>query len=223
MPNPTDDATPTAPATATCACCSTLETDGGSSASGDRWLGDEAPLETDLPEDLATGFGRVLGEPPMATLAEWLATVRERAGDGAIDVEALCHADGPTPHVGRVGDETYHFQCFYDTVVLSSLVDEPVAITTESPGGTTIEADAVGTRALDVTPETAVFSVGADADVTPPADGHPAPSELYGAVCPYVRAFPDRAAYASWAGAVSAATAGLPLDGATEFAAVLVE
>lgn len=217
-----DDTDPHAAGTATCDCCGPVEADGGSRTSTGRWLGDDAPLATDLPSDLRTGLGRVIGEPPIATLGEWLAAVRERAGDGGVDVDRLCHADDATPHVGRVGEETYHFRCVYDAVVLAALLDEPVSISTESPDGTAIEAEAVGTEMLDVVPGTAVFSVGVADDVAPP-DGEPDPAALYGAVCPYVRAFPDRAAYQDWAETAPAATAALPLDGATEFAAVLVE
>lgn len=223
MTTPNDDASTGAPETTTCNYCGPIETDGGSGASTGRWLGAESPLEAELPADLRTGFGRVIGEPPIATLAEWLEAVRDAAGDGDIDVDQLCHADEATPHVGRIDDDVYHFQCFYDAVVLSALVEEPVDITTESPDGETIEAEAVGTDALRVTPESAAVSVGVAADVSPPADGDPAPSALYGAVCPYVRAFPDRAAYESWAETVAASTVGLPLAGATEVAAALVE
>ncbi len=223
MTTPDDSGDETAFETATCGCCGRVEPDGGTPARGGRWLGDEAPLAADLPADLRSGLGRVLGEPPMATLEAWLAAVRERAGDDEIGVDQLCHADGETPHVGRLDGEVYHFRCFYDAVVLSALVDDPVDVRTESPDGATIEATALGTDDLRVTPETAAFSVGVADGVTPPTNGDPEPNDIYGAVCPHVRAFPDRAAYERWADGVPAATAGLPLAGAAEVAAALVE
>jgi len=103
------------------------------------------------------------------------------------------------------------------------MVDEPVDIRTESPDGGVIEARAVGTSELTVEPEDAVFSFGIADDVEPPSGDGLTPADVYGAVCPYVKAFPDGDAYEEWAETVPAATVAMALDGATEFAAVLVE
>jgi hypothetical protein len=204
-----------------CGCSNSVEPDGGVEAGPSRWLDAEEPLEAELSDYLVAALSRLLGEPPVETIAEWLAAVRRLTGGGPIGIDMLCHADGRTPHRGRMDGETYHFQCSYDAVALSALADEPVEIRTESPGGTVTEARASG-EALEVTPEAAVFSFGVDPDVAAP-DGEPTVGDIYGAVCPYVRAFPDRAAYARWAQTVPAATVGLPLSGGTDIAAALVE
>ena len=168
-------------------------------------------------------MGRVLGEEPVETLGDWLAEVRRRVGGGAIAVEDLCHADEETGHWGELDGETYHFQCFYDAVVLSALAETPVDVRTESPDGTVIEARAAGTDDLTVAPESAVFSFGVAESVEPPADEGPSHADVYAAVCPYVRAFPDADAYARWAATVPAVTVAMPFAGATDVAEKLVE
>lgn len=216
-----NDATTHRTETVGCDRCASVEPDGGVDAGTGRWLDTEGPLEAPLPAGLGAPLGRLIGEPPVETIAEWLAAVRRLTDGGAIGVEHLCYADGETPHRGQMGGETYHFQCFYDAVALAALADEPVEVRAESPGGAEIEARASG-ETLDVTPEAAVFSFGVERDVAAP-DGGPTVGDIYGAVCPYVRAFPDRAAYERWAEEVPAATVGLPLAGATDIAAALAE
>jgi hypothetical protein len=156
-------------------------------------------------------------------LDDWLAQVRRLTGGGSITVEDLCHADDETGHRGEIDGETYHFRCFYDAVALSGLAETPVDIRTESPDGTVIEAHAIGTTDLTVTPEEAVFSFGVDEAVEAPADREPSVEDVYASVCPYVKAFPDRKAYERWEKTVPAATVAMPLAGATEIASRLVE
>ena len=110
---------------------------------------------------------------------------------------------------------------FLHAVALAALADEPVEVRTESPGGAEVEVHATAEE-LRVTPEAAVFSFGVGPDIAAPDDG-PTVAGVYGSVCPYVRAFPDRAAYERWAEEVPAATVGLPLAGATDIAAALAE
>ena len=220
-PDDTDVETESGTRTTGRGCGSNVEPNGDLKAGPGRWLDGEDPLEAPLPADLGAGLGRLIGEPPVETIAEWLAAVRRLTGGGPIGIDNLCHADGETPHRGRMDGETYYFQCFYDAVALAALADEPVEVRTESPGGAEIEAWASG-ETLDATPEAAVFSFGVGRDVAPPDDG-PTVGDIYGAVCPYVRAFPDRAAYERWAEEVLAATVGLPLAGATDIAAALAE
>ncbi len=188
-----------------------------------RWLTGDSVLEAELPDDVGVRLGRLLGGSPVETLGDWVAEVRRHTGGGSIAVEELCHADTDTPHWGEFDGHTYHFRCFYDAVILSALVDDPVDVRTESPGGAVIEAEAVGTDSLRVTPEEAVFSFGVDEYVDPPTDENPSNEDVYSAVCPYVRAFPDVAAHEEWLESVPAATVVLPLSGATDVAAALVE
>jgi hypothetical protein len=189
-----------------------------------RRLPDDTPvLEASLPDEVQRLLGRLLGDEPIETLGDWVTAVRHRTGGGSISVEALCHSETVTPHRGEVGTETYHFRCFYDAVILAALVDEPVDIRTESPDGTVIQATAAGTDHLRVTPADAVFSFGVAESVRPPSGDGSSIADVYAAVCPYVRAFPTLAAYEHWSETVPAATVALPLAGATDVAAGLVE
>lgn len=203
--------------------------DGGSDrgprtdASGGRSLAEAPALEASLPDDVQTLLGRLLGEDPIETLGAWATEVRRRTGGGPIAVEDLCRTDAETPHRGQIGDDTYYFRCFYDAVILAALVDEPVDVRTQSPDGAVVEATATGTGHLRVAPAEAVFSFGIDEAVDPPTDDGPSRAAVYAAVCPYVRAFPDPAAYRRWAHRVPAATVALPPQGATDLAAGLVE
>jgi hypothetical protein len=205
-------------------CCSATDGEGTEiESTTDRWIGGSSPLDAELPDDMRAPLGRVLGGEPVETLNDWLTEVRRRTGGGSIAVEDLCHADEETGHRGEMDGETYHFRCFYDAVALSGLTEAPVDIRTESPDGAVIEAHANGTSDLTVTPEEAVFSFGVDEAAEPAADREPGVEDVYAAVCPYVRAFPNREAYDRWEQTVPAATVAMPLPGATEVASKLVE
>jgi hypothetical protein len=203
------------------ACCDaeTRTTSNGRAAA--RWIEGGDALDAQLPADLRAALGRFVGKESVDTLGEWARDIRRLTGGGSIAVEELCHADGGTAHRGEVGDERYHFRCFYDAVILAALEDRTVEIRTASPGGTVIEARAVGSDELSVTPETAVVSVGIDETAAEQSDGDPTLQEGYAAICPYVNAFPDREAYEQWADEVPAATVALPLAGATDIASAL--
>lgn len=188
----------------------------------DRWIPESQLLEAPLPDDVRTALGRLLGGGSVETLDEWITAVRRRTGGGPITVDDLCHAGEETVHCGEIEGERYHFRCFYDAVILSALTETPVTIRTESPDGTGIEMRSVETTELTVAPETAVFSFGVDETVVLPADGDPSHADIYAAVCPHVRAFPDLEAYERWAATVPVATVAMPLAGATDLAAELV-
>jgi len=195
-------------------------TDGGDAPGG--WLGDADVLEARLPAALRSSLGRFVGRESVDTLGEWATHVRHLTGGGSIAVEQLCHADGETDHWGVADGERYHFRCFYDAVVLAALEDRPVDVRTVSPCGEAVEAHAAGSEALSVAPETAVFSFGIEPDVRAQSGSGPTLEDAYVAICPYVKAFPDRDAYEQWADEVTAATVALPLAGATELATALV-
>lgn len=189
----------------------------------DRWIASDSVLDVELPADVRAALGRLVGTDAVETLGDWTTEIRQRTGGGAVGIEDLCRVDEETAHRGELDGETYHFRCFYDAVVLSALAETPVDIRTESPDGTVVEARASGTTDLTVMPETAVFSFGVADSVESPVDGGPSHADIYAAICPYVRPFPDREAYVRWAKTVPAATVALPLEGATEIAAALVE
>lgn len=198
----------------------------GQTASGDhsddRWLPADAGLDAPLPQDLQTGLGRLFGVESIETMGEWAAEIRDATGGVAIRVEDLCHASAPTGHSGETVDETYHFQCFYDAVVLAAFVEEPVDVHTESPRGVPIEAAVDPDESVTTRPPNAVVSFGVSDHVEEAADDQVSHADVYAAVCPYVRAFPDRSAYREWAATVSAATFATPLASATAFTSALV-
>ncbi|MFB6360080.1 MAG: organomercurial lyase [Halobacteriales archaeon] len=204
-------------------CCCTTATRNPETPIGSHWIGRDSVLEAELPDPLKTRLGRLIGNRSVDTFADWVTEIRQFTGGGSISVEDLCHAASETDHWGELDGKRYDFRCFYDAVILAALADEPVDIRTVSPEGSAITAKAIGTSDLTVSPEQAVFSFGVAANVEGPADGEPSAAEVYAAVCPYVRAFRSPAAYAGWAEEVSAATVGMPLQGATSLAAALVE
>lgn len=203
-----------------CACGATTDdrTDGGGTFLGRQ----DEPLEAPLPDDVGRVLGRLFETRSVPTLGAWVRKVRRRTGGGAIAAEDLCHAADETPHWGEIDGTRHHFVCFYDAVVLAALRDRPADIRTESPDGEPIELRAVGGNELNVSPEKAVFSFGVEKGVEPPADRDPRREDVYAAVCPYVKAFPDVQSYKRWAETVPAATVAMPLSGATEFASELV-
>lgn len=191
-------------------------TDGGRA----HWEPDGVGLDKPLPPELQSALGQFLGRKSVTTLGEWAEEVRRQTGGGSMDLEVLCHSDESTGHWGEVSGERYHFVCFYDAVIMAAIADEPVDIHTESPDGVVIEAYSLGGTGLSVTPESAVFSFGISTDVVTGEDG-PTLQDGYEAVCPYVKAFPDREAYEEWAETVDATTVAMPLVGATEIARAL--
>jgi hypothetical protein len=184
-----------------------------------RWLGGEAVMEAQLPRAFGDTMEQFLGGTPVETLGEWVDAIRTLAG-GGVDFEQLCHAETATPHRAEWGEESSHFECFYDAVALAHLVDQPVDIRTESPDGVVVEARATS-DGIDTFPPDAVVSFGVAAGAEPAGD-EPTLREVYGAICPYVRAFPSRAAYESWADDADAETVALPLSAGVPVAAELV-
>lgn len=206
--------------TTTDGCCSGDAGNTEEERSAGHWL-DEGSLDQQLPADLQTAVGRFVGIESVETLNEWSEQIRRQTGGGSIDGDQLCHTDEESDHWGEVDGERYHFQCFYDAVILAALEHRPVDIHTVSPGGNVIEARAVGSEELSVTPETAVFSLGIAVDAHERSGGNPTLQESYASICPYVKAFPDRDAYQQWAEDVPAVTVATPLSGATAFARAL--
>jgi alkylmercury lyase len=194
----------------------TSQGSGNVPGSDDHWFAGDGVSEAELPEDVRTAFEQFFGGASIATIQDWTTEITRHTAGQSLAIEELCHADEETGHRGTISQDTYHFVCFYDAVLLAALADEPVDVRTESPGGTAIEARATGSDDLTVTPADAVVSFGIATDAEPSTDGGPTLEDAYAAICPYVKAFPDRAAYEQWAGTVPAATIAMPLSDATE-------
>lgn len=188
---------------------------------GDRSVAVDDPLQATLPASLARNLGRLVAAPPIDTLGEWVAVVREHTGGGPISVADLCHTDARTGHWAELHGDRFDFACFYDAVILAALAEAPVDLRTVSPSGAVIRAHASGSTVETVDPESAVCSFGVADAVQPPA-GEPTHAAVYAAVCPYVKAFPTRGAYDRWDRSVAATTVAMPLADATALAAALV-
>lgn len=204
-------------------CCEAERSVGDRTPDTHNWIDADDVLDAPLPGAVQSALGRFVGAESIESLGAWATAIRRLTGGGSIDVDHLCHADGETDHWGIAGDDRYYFLCFYDAVILAAIEDRPVDIHTVSPEGTVVEARAVGTDDLSVTPAGAVFSLGIRSDAHDASGGEPTLQDGYQAICPSVKAFPDRAAYAEWAGRVPAATVAMPLAGATAVAGALVD
>lgn len=184
---------------------------------------DSNVLTTPLPPELQGALDSIFPESSIQTLAEWVKRVRVQLDGNSIAVEDLCQTSEPTGHRAKLGGDTYHFMCFYDAVVLAALAESAVDISTISPSGAEIEARVIGTDSLTVRSDSVVTSFGVAKDAVPDDASVPSISEVYRAVCPYVKAFPDDAAYRRWAEEQDAPTVAMPLRDATAIANALVE
>lgn len=204
-----------------CPCCGGVdELNVENEPSAGHWIGDTSVLDTELPRELRLALGRFLGSESVDTLEEWATEVRQHVG-GSISIEELCLTSEQTDHWGTVNGDRYYFACFYDAVILAALSEQLVDIYTVSPDGDSIEAQAIGSNELTVSPEEAVFSFGIERTVDPPSGDGPILEHGYASICPYIKAFPDIEAYERWARRVPAVSIAMPLRGATELATEL--
>lgn len=188
-----------------------------------NWIGQSEPTAAVLPEAFQTTVEQFLGTGGIDTLGDVVAGLRRQTDSGPLGVEDLCHADTDTEHWGVMNGETYHFQCFYDALVLSELADTAVEIRTKSPQGSVIRARWRDNGELTVDPTDAVMSFGIDERAPEHAEEGPTVDQLYAVICPYVKAFADRTAYETWAETADAVTVGIPFSQASGIATRLVE
>ncbi len=172
------------------------------SVSPQRWLGSVPVIDKRLPADLQEAIKDLMDVESVETLGDWIEEVRRRADGESVDHGDLCFADEETSNRAVIDGETFHFECFYEALVMAELKAAPAEIRTESPDGTIIETEVTQAGDLTITPSEAVVSFGVDA----------AGGDLSEAVYPYVRAFPDRDAYERWASEVPAATVAMGLE-----------
>ncbi|SDF14115.1 organomercurial lyase [Halorientalis regularis] len=170
------------------------------------------PAAIEIPGQVGERIADLYGVETVRTAEDWLAaltTVLDSTDGEPLGVADLCTTD-ESPHVLERDGERQAYQCVYDPMIVPFLTDEPAAVTTVCPTtGETVTLE-IRDGAVDVTPETAVFSIGVDASgaTEPPST----PAESYGFVCPYGNAFADWAAYEDWAADTDAVTAAIPLE-----------
>lgn len=196
------------------------ETTSGTVQPDPGWLDQRPVMHVPFPDQMAANMQRIFDEP-VDSFAAMIAAMQTVTDGATIAVEELCHVDNESAHVAETAGDTYNFKCFYDGIALAYLVDEPVTVWTESPTGDLIEIAASPDGDIDVTPSGAVMSFGVTTDPTIPAEEEPTVDELYGAICPFVKAFETRADYERWASDVAATTVGLPVAAGMPVAAAL--
>ena len=187
---------------------------------GDSWVVERPVKTAQLPEAMAGNMGRFFRES-IETFDDMISAIRNVVDGDGIAVDELCHVEKETPHYAKTEDETYYFRCFYDGIALAHLVDEPVEIRTETPTNDPIKMQALPKSEIGVTPSDAAMSFGVATDREVPAGDVPTAQDVYGAVCPYVKAFHTREDYERWAADVAATTVGIPLDAGVPIAAAL--
>ena len=204
-----------------CSCADlTVEKTDEHATRSNGWV-EERPVKTArLPADVAGNMSRFFGES-IDGFDDVISAIRNVVEGDGIAIDELCHVEGETPHYAETTDETYYFRCFYDGIALAHLVGEPVEIRTETPASEPIEIQASPESDVDVTPSDAVMSFGVATDREVPAGDVPTAREVYGAVCPYVKAFHTRGDYERWATDVAATTVGIPLESGVPIAAAL--
>ncbi|MBX0297991.1 organomercurial lyase [Haloarcula nitratireducens] len=187
---------------------------------GDNWAAERPVRTARLPDEMADNMGRFFGES-IETFDDMISAFRTVVDGDGIAVDELCHVEEKTPHSAQTTDETYYFRCFYDGIALAYLVDEPVDIRTETPTNEVIEIQASPDSEIDVAPSDAVMSFGVATDYEDLAGDELTAQDVYGAVCPYVKAFQAREDYERWAADAAATTVGIPLDAGMPIAAAL--
>lgn len=175
-------------------------------------------LDDELPAEVASAFQTSLdADTAPRTLADWIDMLDNIVDGWPPAVDDLCH-DATGKHRADVGAQSFRFACVLDAMLLPFLQDEPTTITSRVPAGDELTVHVTKT---DVTgPTDAVISFGA---TSRPPEGDVTPAHAYGAICPYIHAFPTQAAYENWADGVDGATIPLSLPDALGLSKAMVE
>lgn len=183
---------------------------------------DDRELPTPIAETLRAAFG--FDERP-ETLGDWAADVARQqvAGEDSVGVDDLCTVDD-SRHEVYVGDETRHFRCVLDTLLLPFVAasERAVEVTSRSPVSDDPVEIRVTDERIDVRPPEAVMSFGAAAGIEPRDAEGISRADAYAHLCPYVNAFRSRAEYERWAAETTdAVTIAVPMADGFELARVL--
>jgi alkylmercury lyase len=157
-----------------------------------------------ITEELSESSQRAVGITPRRheTLGELVKDMARRADLRSEDPLS----QQPTRHEVTVDGEILHTNCFGDALALPFVLrDETFEVRSESPTGGEVRAT-VTKDGAEASPPDAVVSFGA----IRAGDG-----PVQATACPYINAFPSRAAYERWAEATpQAVTIALPVGDA---------
>lgn len=167
-------------------------------------------MATPIPEDVGTAMERAYDlDAPPATIAEWLDGVLTayRAAGETVTADDMCAVDDARHEIELDGGATVpgtdaaaaEYICVLDPLAVPFIAGTAGTVRSESPVSDATIEFRVGPEELSVDPETAVVSLGVDADV----DDTDSASELtvedtYELLCPYGHAFRDEAAFERW-------------------------
>lgn len=176
-------------------------TDGGAelASSEESTRAFEKPVPKPLGERLAAAFSM---DPRPETIGEMVEGVREWGQDREPwppSFEDFADANMETRNVLEVGGETYYFHSALEPLYAPTLVDEEdMVIRSASPvEGAEVVIRIEGGEVVEVTPSTAVMSLGAS-ESTDVGPDELVSGEAYEELCSYVNAFPNRTTYEAW-------------------------
>ena len=173
---------------------------------------DEVAIPGAVGERMARLYG--VDERPR-TAADWMAVSEAELAEShgrRPTVADLCTSDdGAHTFTGAgASGESQSYVCVLDPLAYPFLVDEPGTVRSETPLRETAVTFEIGRESLEVTPESAVVSLGVSDHVD--AVETVAFETVYRQVCGYIHAFEDEDEYEEWAADAEAATTALPAE-----------
>lgn len=176
-------------------------------------IGPQLSLEDVVfPAGISERFRELYGvETELRTAADWMDVTRRELGASlarAPTVEDLCTSeDGAHTFVG---EETQSYVCVLDPLAYPFIVGELGTVRSETPVRGAEVRFAFERGGVDVTPGSAVVSIGVSDHVDAVEDV--TVETVYRQVCGYIHAFADIEEYETWAADAEAATTPLPAD-----------
>jgi len=175
-------------------------------------IGPELSLaDVSIPPAVGEALGALYGRDAPETGDEWVTILRETVerveGRPPTATDLCTAADGDHVFVPDGGADAQSYRCPLDPLVYPFLTGTVGAIRSPAPDGESEITVEVGADGIEVSHADAVVSLGVARGLE---DTDPTLATVYRDVCPYVRAFPDEAAYERWAADVDAETTALP-------------